>query len=782
MTLSPSSLAGRSSDERVGQLAEEFLERLSRGEKPTADEYAARHPDLAELIHQAFPALEIMGQAPALQPEGNLTHSSCVLGDYEILREVGRGGMGVVYEAQQISLERRVALKVLPFAAVLDERQIKRFRNEARAAAQLKHPNIVQVFGVGCERSVHFYAMEFVEGQSLAEVIADLRRLVGNDGSLLSSNSLANSISSAQSNTIVLQAQSDRTTASGKSTPLSPDPSTRTPEYFRGVARLVMQVAEGLDHAHQEGVIHRDIKPSNLMIDANGKPWITDFGLARIDTDAGMTMSGDMLGTLRCMSPEQTLASRVVVDHRTDIYSLGVTMYELLTLRPAFAQADKHELLRHIAFEDPPRPRKINRRIPAELETIVQATLQKRPDDRFYSTAQEMADDLRRYLGDEPIKVRPPGTVQSAFKWAKRRRKVLAVALGALLLAASTGVVAMGYSYSEVLKERDRAVRAETAARNAEREARDTLDQLQRVTEEVVDDLETYSKHGNIWPKRLYGARLLAVGQREKAEQMLSDYFHECLRYAGDPVVKEIGLLYRLMPDDPPQRSERTTCLGRRFTGADSFGVVPGLYFDGVPPWTIEVIFAREAMHTPDGVRGEDMNLVAWTQMGSASLCTTHGDKWALWLGGAAHADSSNRYRRAIALSPSPLNQQQHIAGVWDGDRASLYIDGKHQSTVVAPEQVVRRKLTANPMAIAADPNPGLGFAEFFVGTIATVRVTRGVVYTEEFDPPAILRETDDALALFDFRYDEGDYAFDRSGNGHHAILLNAEPVPLNEK
>ena len=188
-------------------------------------------------------------------------------------------------------------------------------------------------------------------------------------------------------------------------------PSPRIPafdsrEYFRTIARLGIQAAEALDHAHQNGILHRDIKPANLLVDDAGKLWITDFGLARIEADAGMTMTGDLLGTLRYMSPEQALAKRVVVDHRSDIYSLGVTLYELLTLQPAFAGDDRQELLRQIAFEEPQPPRQINAHIPQDLETIVLKAIEKNPADR-YATAQELADDLQRFIANKPIKARP---------------------------------------------------------------------------------------------------------------------------------------------------------------------------------------------------------------------------------------------------------------------------------------------------------------------------------------------------------------------------------------
>ena len=318
------------------------------------------------------------------RPPGSDGWESRVLGDFRILREIGRGGMGIVYEAEQISLGRRMALKVLPFASVLDERHLTRFRNEARAAASLKHPHIVGVHSVGCERGVHYYAMEYIEGQTLAEVIH--QRRICSIGS-----------------TAKLEA------------PTRPDvPSTSAPRsaaedqrFFRQVAQWGIQAAEGLEHAHQMGIVHRDIKPSNLLVDGTGHLWITDFGLAHIQTDANVTLTGDVLGTLRYMSPEQASGRSRVTDHPTDIYSLGVTLYELLTFRSPFPGDDRQSVLRRIIEEEPSAPRHFSKSIPKDLETIVLKAMAKEPAQR-YATAQQMADDLKRFLADEPIRARRP--------------------------------------------------------------------------------------------------------------------------------------------------------------------------------------------------------------------------------------------------------------------------------------------------------------------------------------------------------------------------------------
>ena len=213
---------------------------------------------------------------------------------------------------------------------------------------------------------------------------------------------------------------------------LSTAPDSRaTKESYRNAARLGIQAAEALQHAHDQGVLHRDIKPGNLMLDTDGKLYITDFGLARIEADAGLTMTGDVLGTLRYMAPEQALAKRVVIDHRADVYSLGATLYELLTLQPAFGETDRAELLKQIAFEEPRPLRKIDRHIPSELETIVLKAMAKSPDER-YQTAQLLADDLRAFLENRPIKAKPPTLWNRVAKWSTRHVAIVWSAFAAL--------------------------------------------------------------------------------------------------------------------------------------------------------------------------------------------------------------------------------------------------------------------------------------------------------------------------------------------------------------
>jgi tetratricopeptide (TPR) repeat protein len=457
---------------------EEIIEKLKSQKDFDFEVYLQQHPEHAERLRRLLPTVGVLAELgrsvarqdyPGVASAGSSGVELGVLGDYRIIREVGHGGMGVVYEAEQVSLGRRVALKVLPLASTMDPRQLQRFHNEARAAAGLHHTNIVPVYGVGCERGVHYYAMQFIDGRTLADVVAQQQGVPPSQ--------------------VPTMPQTDPQAAAGSAPTVPPAAratctAPRDAAYFRRAAEWGIQAAEALDCAHAFDVVHRDVKPANLLVDWTGRLWVTDFGLAHVHIDARLTMTGDLVGTLRYMSPEQALGKRVVVDHRTDVYSLGATLYELLTLQPAFAGSDRQELLRQIAFEEPKRPRRINKSIPAELQTIVLKAMEKNPADR-YATAKELADDLRRYLEDKPIRARRPSLALRVRKWARRRTAAVRAAVFCLVVTLAAIVGSVGWGLGD------------RAARQREAEAK---------VLEALDAAAPRLRQGNPWDPALMEA------------------------------------------------------------------------------------------------------------------------------------------------------------------------------------------------------------------------------------------------------------------------------------
>jgi serine/threonine protein kinase len=470
-------------DPRLLDAAKEYLAEIEGGRRPERDAFVARFPDLAGRLAPYLDALDLFqAAAPAApaKPAAEDVPPAESLGDYRIIREIGRGGMGVVYEAVQRSLGRKVALKVLPFAAALDAKQLRRFKNEAQAAAHLHHTNIVPVYAVGSERGVHYYAMQLIEGRNLAALIADLRRQAAPAGAVAALPRSPESTPTGPYPPGPAPAADTRPETAAKASTLR---SLRPAEFFRTAARLAAQAAEALEHAHQLGVVHRDVKPANLLIDDGGHVWITDFGLAQFHADAGLTQTGDLVGTLRYMSPEQAEGRRVVLDHRTDIYSLGATLYELLTLRPIFEGEDRKTLLCQIMCDEPRPPRAIDRSIPPELETIVLKAVAKAPADR-YASARDLADDLNRFLRHEPIQARRPTLVQRTRKWLVRHPSVSVTAVLLLVLLTAGSLVAALLIRAEQEKTLRRAQEAEDHLRLAKR----SVDEMIQVAEVDLAD------------------------------------------------------------------------------------------------------------------------------------------------------------------------------------------------------------------------------------------------------------------------------------------------------
>ncbi|HEX3152652.1 MAG TPA: serine/threonine-protein kinase [Gemmataceae bacterium] len=506
-------------DPRVFQAVQEYMAALEAGKRLDKSAFLNQHKDIAlalaeciaglDLVHTAGSKLRDSTPAPPASAE-----PPTALGDFRIVRELGRGGMGVVYEAIQLSLGRRVALKVLPFAASLDSRQLQRFQNEARAAAHLHHQNIVPVHGVGCERGVHFYAMQLIDGQNLASLVEDLRRP--------GAGATRHQPASAPTGEFPSRTLETRSELGAQLTTMRTE---KPGGFYRTIARLTAQAADALEYAHQNGIVHRDIKPANLLVDGGGNLWITDFGLALVQADVGLTQSGDLLGTLRYMSPEQAGGPRGLIDHRTDVYSLGVTLYELLTLRPIFDGADRRALLHQIMHEEPTVPRMVDRAIPLDLETIVLKAIGKYPADR-YATARDMADDLNRFLRDEPIRARRATPIQRVRKWLRRHPSVPVTATILLVLLTIGSVGSALLIRNEQAKTRDEQAKTREAYHEERQRAKEAEDRLRLARRSVDEILQTAEQE--------MGDNPMMQGLRRKMLEWALSYYQEFVQQRSD--------------------------------------------------------------------------------------------------------------------------------------------------------------------------------------------------------------------------------------------------------
>ncbi|MHC4698072.1 MAG: protein kinase domain-containing protein [Planctomycetota bacterium] len=410
------------------------------------------------------------------------------LGDFEIGREIGRGGMGIVYEARQVSLNRKVALKVLAGSLGLTSKAVVRFRREAEAAAKLHHTNIVPIYATGEHEGTHYYAMELVEGPSLNVVVRQMRILqrgesraepvptksgaradarppveaqesVGGETESTVTVPLPAWVAETIAGEVTPPTGTSESTTSGSSTTLATDGG-----YFDNIARMIAEVADALDYAHNQGVIHRDIKPSNLLLSPAGRVSINDFGLARMLEQPGMTMTGEFVGSPLYMSPEQITAGRAPLDHRTDIYSLGAALYELLTLRPPFPGERRDQIIAQIIGKDPKSARRHNKKVPVDLETICLKAMEKDPDRR-YQTAGQMAEDLRRFVNRFAISAKRAGLVGRTVKWISRRPAV--AALIGVVIAVSTIAGMLAY-HSHLTTEQARIAEGQRALDQAQ--------------------------------------------------------------------------------------------------------------------------------------------------------------------------------------------------------------------------------------------------------------------------------------------------------------------------
>ena len=485
--------------ERLAKILDEYLVGLERGEAVDPAELLARHPEMADRLRGYLSGLALFQRAID-PPQASLpilggAATGTILGDFRLVREIGRGGMGIVYEAVQMSLERRVAVKLLPLSASVNEKQIARFKHEAQAAAQIDHPHIVPVFAIGQEHVTHYFAMQLITGQSLAEMVSELRE------------------------------EATATTA------------TETADHVAAVARMGLQAAEALNAAHEIGVVHRDIKPSNLLLDEKGKVWVTDFGVARCKSSDALTETGYVVGSMPYMSPEQALGQSALVDHRTDIYSLGITLYELATLRhPCEGAAHAETAIEHTRAQWQ-RPRAWNQAIPADFEVIILKAMSEDRDDR-YATARELAEDLKLFLEGKPILARPLPLSARVEKWARRHRKTVV----ASLLSLSLALIGVVFSLVMIASERAKKDVAYQAARQSQLEAEKNLRRAEAKLRQNRDVLGFGTRVNEMLASDLPGAE----GVRRKLLAEMLPYYRDFAREAAhDPSLQtDLALTY----------------------------------------------------------------------------------------------------------------------------------------------------------------------------------------------------------------------------------------------
>lgn len=388
-------------------------------------------PQRSRQLEQADATLE-SAEAPDSSPIARAQRMYPKIEGYRITGVLGQGGMGIVYHAVQTKLNRTVALKVLPaMVGAANPAAVQRFRREATAAARLHHTHIVPIYDFGESRDAHYYAMELITGHPLNTLVPKFASM---DVSRASAGQFTRILHEIHLPEGMQSALDDPSVSGPIDTSAVTSFGSRGRVYFRQVARWMADTADALHYAHSQGIIHRDIKPSNLILALDGRIMVADFGLAKTADDRTVTVTGAFLGTLRYVSPEQSMARRVRVDHRTDIYSLGVTMYELLCFQPAYPGDDEKEILGAIISRDPTAPRKINAFVPAELETICMKCVEKSPDAR-YPTARALSEDLNRYINDLPIAARRPSLPTRLIKFVRRRRAaVLGVTAAVLAL------------------------------------------------------------------------------------------------------------------------------------------------------------------------------------------------------------------------------------------------------------------------------------------------------------------------------------------------------------
>ena len=493
-------------------LMDDFASRWRSGDNPSISDYVGQLPDREDEIRELLPAVALMekmnqrhsGDA-SITPAVPRASIPSQLGNYQLLREIGRGGMGIVFEAVQQGLDRRVALKVMNANAITTSQQLKRFQREVRAAASLHHTNIVPVFAVGEEHGTHYYSMQFIDGVALDEYIGALRiQSTLNQGKSTVTGDVARTVNvvAARANDVTesfvatgmeaSQVSEGANDAAGESEwSLQEQPTDSA--YWKKIAQIGVQVADALGYAHEKGILHRDIKPQNLLMDHSGNVWVTDFGLAKEMHENDATQTGNIVGTLMYMSPEQLHSNAT---EASDVYSLGLTLYEMLALRPAFGNERRSATLaERMKPQEVARLTTVNPKVPRDLETIVMKAIKYDPADR-YPTARALLEDLQNFLEGHAISARRASVIEKSWKWS-RRNPLLAISFFSIvvLLSAFSSVTTIGRMRLLELLERSDVLLTQSKTSQRESEVSQSLaeDRLDLATNAFDEILKTYA-------------------------------------------------------------------------------------------------------------------------------------------------------------------------------------------------------------------------------------------------------------------------------------------------
>jgi serine/threonine protein kinase/Flp pilus assembly protein TadD len=711
---------------------------------------AASGPQQATLQDDLHWAHGVRAQTP-VDVNVPLARLNELLTDYEIIEEIGRGGMGIVFEAQQLSLKRAVALKVLPalLGAVRPD-ALTRFRREAELAAGLKHTNIIAVYDFGEVEGTLYYAMELIEGRSLRAVLQEIEETGAIDVVLGagSGSTLRIADCGLRIEEEATKQQGNEATRPGASTksdvrsepsaPRSDHSEIHNPQsamkrigsssatdraYYRRVAEWTAEVAEALHYAHQRGVIHRDVKPSNLLLAADGRLMVSDFGLAKAASVDPLTVSQALLGTARYMSPEQVSGDAAALDPRVDVYGLGATLYELLAFRPMFAAADDRAVLDCVLNKEPSPPHRFVRQVPRELETICLKAVEKDRNNR-YASAKELRDDLERWLLDLPIHAKRPSLPARAAKFVCRRKLLVLLGAATATLLITTSLFFGGYLRTQREATKAKLVAEDRGLQLVIIQARTLLDDGRFVAAlaevdaglaEHPDVAELQSLRANILLRMGRSAEAVEYLERLLTEHPDQWYAHYDLataygRRAGNgaynewPVDEEKAAFHRREFERLVPKDNAAAYYLQAVNGADPATAVELLNKAiDLEPTRIEFLYERARLYYD--LRQLEASLV------DAERCVTLRGRWPVTLNLRGNAFYQlGRYEEALHDFSRAIELDPELVPPWDGRALVKWKLGRFAEAIADASEAIRLDPQyVQPYRCRAHARAGLG-------------------------------------------------------------------------